>query len=141
MRTFAVAALAGLVAATPMTDAEFQFINYVAKFGKSYATVEEYNARLAIFVQKNAEINRINAEQSSFKLGLNKFTDYTDAEYKKLLGYKPAALTTLPPWPRSSLILSGGMGQQHYQQAFGYNGLIDIISFLVGLEPATSGHR
>jgi hypothetical protein len=93
MRTFAVDALAGLVAATPMTDAEFQFINYVAKFGKSYATVEEYNARLAIFVQKNAEILRINAEQSSFKLGHNKFTDYTDAEYKKLLGYKQTTTT------------------------------------------------
>jgi hypothetical protein len=93
MRTFAVATLAALVAATPMTDAEFQFINYIAKYGKSYATVEEYNARLAIFVQKNAEITRINAEQSSFKLGHNKFTDYTDAEYKKLLGYKQTTTT------------------------------------------------
>ena len=60
MRTFAVAALAGLVAATPMTDAEFQFINYVAKFGKSYATVEEYNMRKSNFMFMDAEIVRIN---------------------------------------------------------------------------------
>jgi C1A family cysteine protease len=49
MRSFATAALAGLVAATPMTDMEFKFINYVAKFGKSYATQEEYAFRLEQF--------------------------------------------------------------------------------------------
>jgi len=46
MRTFAVAALASLAAATPMSEVEYKFINYVATFGKSYGTKEEYAFRM-----------------------------------------------------------------------------------------------
>jgi hypothetical protein len=88
MKTFASAALAALVAAAPMTEMEYKFINYVAKFGKSYATTEEYAFRMNIFAEKDAELNVINAEQNSYVLAHNKFSDYTETEYKKLLGYK-----------------------------------------------------
>lgn len=46
MRTFAIAALAGIVAATPMTEMDYKFINYIVNFGKSYGTKEEYAFRL-----------------------------------------------------------------------------------------------
>ena len=88
MRTFAAAAFAGLVAATPMTDMEFKFINFVAKFGKSYGTVEEYQFRLEQFAIKEAEMAKENAEQSSYILAHNKMSDWTDAEYKRILGAK-----------------------------------------------------
>ena len=88
MRTFAAAALAGFVAATPMTAMDYKFINYVAQFGKSYSTVEEYIARQTIFAAKDLEMTIENASQSSYVLGHNKFSDYTDAEYKRLLGFK-----------------------------------------------------
>lgn len=35
--------------ATPITDVEREFINYVATYRRSYATKEEYNQRLEIF--------------------------------------------------------------------------------------------
>ena len=41
-----------------------------------------------IFAEKDAELNIINAEQTSYVLAHNKFSDYTETEYKKLLGYK-----------------------------------------------------
>ena len=83
---FAIAALVGLVAATPMSDIEFKFVNYVAKYGKSYGTKEEYEFRLNIFAKKTEEIARINASQTDSVHGYNKLTDWTDAEYKRLLG-------------------------------------------------------
>jgi C1A family cysteine protease len=89
MKSFAISALAGFVAATPMDLSEYKFINYVAKFGKSYGTVEEYQFRLQQFIRNEVNITKYNSEQSSFRLGYNQFTDYTEAEYKKMLGYKP----------------------------------------------------
>jgi hypothetical protein len=46
MRTFAIAALAAISSATVMTELDYKFINYVATFGKSYGTVEEYRFRM-----------------------------------------------------------------------------------------------
>jgi C1A family cysteine protease len=94
MRSFATAALAGLVAATPMTDMEFKFINYVAKFGKSYGTTEEYAFRLEQFAKVDQFIQETNAVEQNFTVGHNIFSDYTHAEYKKLLGYKPVQTTS-----------------------------------------------
>jgi C1A family cysteine protease len=94
MRSFATAALAGLVAATPMTDMEFKFINYVAKFGKSYGTTEEYAFRLEQFAKVDQFIQETNAVEKNFTVGHNIFSDYTHAEYKKLLGYKPVQTTS-----------------------------------------------
>ena len=54
MRTFAAIALLGFAAATPMTAIEYKFIQYVAKYGKTYATVEEYKTRMAIFAELEA---------------------------------------------------------------------------------------
>lgn len=88
MKSFTAAALAAFVTATPMTEMDYKFINYVAHYGKSYGTSEEYLFRMSIFAEKDAEINKVNAEQSSYVLGHNKFSDYTESEYKRLLGYK-----------------------------------------------------
>jgi len=42
MKTFIAATIAAVAMAKPMTEMEYKFINYVAKFGKSYGTTEEY---------------------------------------------------------------------------------------------------
>lgn len=87
MKAFALAALAVIsVEATPMTDYDYKFINYIAKFGKSYTTKEEYAFRLQHFISNDIEINKINDEQTSFRVAHNKFSDNTWAEYKRLLG-------------------------------------------------------
>lgn len=37
-----------------------------------------------------AKVAQYNSQNgNSFRLGVNKFTDYTKEEYKRLLGYKP----------------------------------------------------
>ena len=67
-----------------------EFINYVSKYGKSYATKEEFEFRNNQFKQTLAKIAASNANpENTFTLGLNKFSDYTEAEYKRLLAYKP----------------------------------------------------
>jgi len=60
----------------------------MTEFGLSYGTQEEFDFRFQIYQQKDAEIQKINAEQDSFTVGHNQFSTYTDAEYKRLLGYK-----------------------------------------------------
>ena len=68
-----------------MTDMEYKFINYVATHAKSYGTKEEYAFRLEQFARVENFIQESNATEANFRLGHNKFSDYTRAEYKKML--------------------------------------------------------
>ena len=88
MKTFVLAAIAAIATATPMSEVEYRFINYVAKFGKSYGTKEEYAFRLQQFAIKDAEMQIINEEETTFTVGHNKFSDWTSAEFKRILGFK-----------------------------------------------------
>jgi len=72
-----------------LSAVDFSFIHHVAAHNLSYATVEEFNARKAIFAQVDAEINQINADESNtFVAGHNQFSTWTAAEYKQILGFK-----------------------------------------------------
>lgn len=65
------------------------FAQYVSKYGKNYGTVQEFQFREKLFNEKretNAKINSQNA--NTFTVGINKFSDWTHSEYKKILGYK-----------------------------------------------------
>ena len=44
MRNFAVATLVALASAKPM-ERDLDFVGFIAKHGKSYETIEEYNLR------------------------------------------------------------------------------------------------
>ena len=47
--------------------------------------------------KKNVKfINEHNAEDHSYTLGVNEFTDWTDEEYNKLLGYRPGKRNAEP---------------------------------------------
>jgi len=93
MRSFALVALVGFAAATPMAEMEYKFINFVAQHGKSYATVEEYQMRMSLFAEREAAIAEINASQNSSFHAHNKFSDYTSYEMKNMMGYKPVVAT------------------------------------------------
>jgi KDEL-tailed cysteine endopeptidase len=68
------------------------FTQYVAKYGKNYGTVEEFNFRQAQFVAKKAAFAEHNGNNgNTYVVGVNKFSDWTSAEYKSILGYKPQA--------------------------------------------------
>jgi C1A family cysteine protease len=82
---FFAAALVGFVSA----NVDTKFMEYVSTHGKSYGTVEEYRFRAAQFAETNALIESHNSQNgSSYTLGHNKMSDWTQAEYKRLLGYK-----------------------------------------------------
>ena len=87
MKTFAAAAIIG--AASAISEIESAFLGYITQFGKSYANMTEYNQRLEIFAFKHQYIQAHNAEGHSYKLGHNKFSDWTEEEYNAILTYKP----------------------------------------------------
>jgi len=71
---------------------EYNFENYVKEFGKQYS-LEEYNERKAIFDSHLDEIRKHNKDNSlSWKRGINKMTDWTQQEFRKLLGLKKSYL-------------------------------------------------
>merc|ERR1719223_2527690 len=82
------AMLGGNCGSSVSADVEASFIDHMAQFGLSYGTQEEYEFRLNVFNEKTAKIQEINSSQTSFTVGYNQFTTYTDFEYKRLLGAK-----------------------------------------------------
>jgi C1A family cysteine protease len=74
-----------------------QFMEHIANYGVSYGTQEEYLFRQEIFMTKDAENKVINADpENTFTVGHNQFSTWTDAEYKRLLGYRAPANATKP---------------------------------------------
>jgi C1A family cysteine protease len=74
---------------TEISPEEHQFMLYLSKHGKSYGTREEYEFRLEQFRLSLYKIREHNSRNDvTYSLGLNKFSDMTHQEYKKLLGYK-----------------------------------------------------
>ena len=84
--TYAAALFAAAVSAID-TD-ELDFMNYASKYGKAYDTVEEFIYRKEIFLAKNLLIKAHNSRPSNFKLGHNKFTDWSNDEMQVMLGEK-----------------------------------------------------
>ena len=61
-------------------------MSYLALHGKSYITVEEFETRKGLYIQIDEHIKTHNASDSSYKLGHNQFSDWTDHERSQLLG-------------------------------------------------------
>ena len=72
--------------AAPIAAMATQYMQYVAEHGKSYITSEEFAIRKALYIQTDAIIEAHNETESTFKLGHNKVSDYTDAEREMLTG-------------------------------------------------------
>merc|ERR1711957_74802 len=91
MFKFATALLVGFVAATEMKQSEFAFMKYIAKHNKNYGTREEYTARLASYLKMDKFINEVNAPNSehTHTAAHNQFSDWTTAEFEKLMTEKP----------------------------------------------------
>lgn len=65
------------------------FSEYMQAFGKNYVEgTAEHRMREQIFAQRMGEILAHNAAGHPWKMGLNLFTDYTDAELQSLRGYR-----------------------------------------------------
>jgi cathepsin L len=68
-------------------DEKYTFDRYLKEFGKSYADAHQYYFRKNIFDAKLKTILQHNKQATSWKKGLNQFTDRTHQEYSRLLGY------------------------------------------------------
>ena len=75
--------------ATPFTEAEREFINFIAEHRRSYGTKEEYQFRLERFTENYNYVQEHNAARDDLKLAMNMFSDFTEQEYKMRLGKKP----------------------------------------------------
>lgn len=72
-----------------LTSEDMEFMKFVSKFGKSYGTKEEYEFRYAQFTAAMTSIAEENSKNDiTYRVAVNKFADLTNAEYKRLLGYK-----------------------------------------------------
>ena len=88
MRSFAAAAFVGLASAT-LSNLEVEFINFISKFNKSYPSLQEYEMRLEQFALRYAEVQaHKNDTTATYQVAFNKFSDWTEAEFSKMLGGK-----------------------------------------------------
>ncbi|TVU08829.1 hypothetical protein EJB05_42244 [Eragrostis curvula] len=70
------------------------FLGWKAKHGKTYNSIDEEEFRYALFKEALRFIDKHNAAAdagaSTYRLGLNPFTDLTDEEFRRgMLGYLP----------------------------------------------------
>lgn len=73
-----------------LSTSDMEFLKYVSKFGKSYGTKEEFEFRADVFKNTLSAIMSENSKNdNTFRLAVNKFADWTPAEYKRILSYKP----------------------------------------------------
>lgn len=85
MRSAFALALAGVAAAV---DMDVKFLHHLSLFGKRYDTMEEYLMRLENFMRAEAEIMKHNASGATSRMGHNQFSDWTQEEFERMLGFK-----------------------------------------------------
>ena len=66
-----------------------KFMQYLTQHNKSYLTVEEFNARLAIFNVADDFIRLHNETNASFTVAHNKFSDMSEGEKAQTRGRIP----------------------------------------------------
>jgi len=91
-----------------MTQQDFDFVQYIAKHGKSYADVEEFNLRSQLFAKFDAEVKLHNATETTSTHGHNFLSDWTAEEKTRLLGLKNMARPQRAP--ESEIFYGTGVG-------------------------------
>ena len=86
MKSFAFAAVIG--AASAVSTVEYDYMQYIANFGKITNDVQEFNTRMEYFAQADKFIKEHNATESSYTVGHNQFSDWSYDEYKKILTHR-----------------------------------------------------
>ncbi|XP_043933651.1 pro-cathepsin H [Protopterus annectens] len=81
---FLIAAVVQCTLCAPLisTQEEGLFKSWLSEFKKDYI-LEEYNYRLQTFAENKRKIDKHNAGNHTFKMGLNQFSDMTFDEFKK----------------------------------------------------------
>ena len=77
-----------------ITEAEREFMNFISKFHRTYGTKEEYNFRLSVFEENYNKYQQHNSEEGhTYTLGITHMADWTEYEYKMLLGRRSDLVT------------------------------------------------
>jgi hypothetical protein len=86
MKFVACVVLALVVAAAALTqqETEDEFVQFVARFSKNYATSEVFT-RFNIFKATLMEIERHNAMNLTWTMGVNEFSDMTQEEFERTM--------------------------------------------------------
>ena len=88
--TWISAMLMAAVAQAEIADIELKFMKWAVDHGRSYATVDEYGARMLNWLKTHREIERVNETPGeTVTLAHNKFSDWSDEEYTAYLNYRP----------------------------------------------------
>ena len=77
-----------------LNSIDLAYVQHIAKFGRQIGSVSEYQMRSEQFASTDDFINEHNESNASWTAGHNQFSDWTEAEYKAILGYKAAARGT-----------------------------------------------
>lgn len=87
MRVLIASALvAAAMAKDNMTHA---FLKWAAQHGKEYKSLTDFEFRLIQFIRTHSEIAKFNQKNGTSTVGHNKFSDWTEEEWKAFLNYKP----------------------------------------------------
>jgi len=134
---------------TALSAEDMEFLKFVALHGKSYGTKEEFEFRSQIFKETLAKIALENAKaENTFNVGINKFADFTPAELKRLVSYRPLAknvpvktlssvgLPTSIDWRDHNAVNAvRDQGQCGSCWAFSAVGAMESRSFIKGIDP------
>lgn len=73
-----------------MLESEFEFMRWISAWNKSYGTREEFEFRMATWLEADAFIKEVNAPGSEYThtAAHNKLSDFTRAEYRRMLSLK-----------------------------------------------------
>ena len=75
-----------------LSEGDQEFIQFVTKYGKSYASRAEFEARSKIFQEKLAAVTEHNSQNDiTHTIAINAFADLSEAEWAKMRGYMPTA--------------------------------------------------
>lgn len=107
MRSFAAVALAAVAQAKVLSTNDFNFVNYISKFGKQYSTLEEYNLRYNRYMDIDAQIKHFNETERSSVHGHNHLSDWTHEEKVKLTGLKNIARDEVLDAPDNYFMANG----------------------------------
>ena len=78
-----------------LTDPDF--ITHLAKFSKSYVSMDEYSLRAGIFRENLEKIKQLNLDHNdTVTFDVNHMADWTAEEYQGLLGFRKSPLSSYP---------------------------------------------
>jgi len=78
-----IAVAQGAVLRQALDDTDASFVNYMAKYGKTYTTKEEYEMRRSLYASRLQAVSELNSMNgATYTVAINKFSDLTPEEFR-----------------------------------------------------------